>query len=373
MISTQSVQDNFLDNIGTITEVLPPLAVRKLSELERPPKNDPNELLKHRFLCRGGGMLLVGPTGIGKSTMTMQLLLHWAIGAKAFGIEPARPLRSLIIQAENDDGDLSEMRDGIVKGLRFSESEKAKALENIHICSNCDHSGPEFFEKIVAPAVETCMPDLLVIDPALAYLGGESNNQKDVGMFLRNFLNPLIKRHNIGVIIVHHTNKPPSGKEKVAWSNEELAYLGAGSAEWVNWARAMIALRSTGKKDIFGASVFELCLPKRGSRVGWLEADGETRVFAKMVRHARSGICWEELSNEEIADFRSDECTMDDLLNAVPMDVPIPKKQLIEMKVKGVGRAKAREMVEKLIEQGQLIQLEVRRKGARPELHVSRE
>lgn len=76
-----------------------------------------------------------------------------------------------------------------------------------------------------------------------------------------------------------HTNKPPNGKEKVAWSNEELSYLGAGSAEWVNWARAMVALRSRGKKDIFGASVFELCLPKRGSRVGWLEADGETRVL----------------------------------------------------------------------------------------------
>lgn len=70
------------------------------------------------------------------------------------------------------------MRDGIVKGLHFSESEKAKALENIHICSNCDHSGPEFFEKIVAPAIETCMPDLLVIDPALAYLGARATTKR---------------------------------------------------------------------------------------------------------------------------------------------------------------------------------------------------
>ena len=35
------------------------------------PADDADELLKDRYLCRGGGLLLVGPTGIGKSSLSM--------------------------------------------------------------------------------------------------------------------------------------------------------------------------------------------------------------------------------------------------------------------------------------------------------------
>ena len=348
--------------------------IRKLSELERPPEDDPNELLKRRFLCRGGGLLLVGPTGIGKSTLTMQMILQWAVGRPAFGIAPKQALRSVLIQAENDDGDLTEMRDGIASGLGFTEEEKKMAFENINVCTECGQSGPDFFEKTVSPAIEQCHPDLVIIDPALAYLGGESNNQRDVGLFLRNSLNPLIKMHNVGVIIVHHTNKPPSGKEKGSWSNEENAYLGSGSAEWANWARAVIALRSTGKKDIFGASVFELCVPKRGRRVGWRQPDGEAPAFTKMVRHSRAdrGICWDEMDEEEIADFQSEKCTEEDLLEAVPPGQTIEKSALIAMKIKGVGQNKAREMVNELISEGRLIVVPMKRKGARNAVYLER-
>lgn len=74
-----------------------PVVARLLSELVRFHENDPNELLRSRYLCRGGGLLLVGPTGIGKSSLSMQLMLSWALGRSAFGIQPARPLKSLLI------------------------------------------------------------------------------------------------------------------------------------------------------------------------------------------------------------------------------------------------------------------------------------
>ncbi len=52
------------------------------------------ELLRHRYLCRGGGLLLAGPTGIGKSSLSMQFMISWALGRPVFGIEPARPIKS---------------------------------------------------------------------------------------------------------------------------------------------------------------------------------------------------------------------------------------------------------------------------------------
>src|SRR5207237_658965 len=79
-------------------------SARHLNELVIPQDEDHEELLKHRFLSRGGGLLFAGPTGVGKSSMAMQLMISWALGREAFGIKSARPLKSMLVQAENDDG-----------------------------------------------------------------------------------------------------------------------------------------------------------------------------------------------------------------------------------------------------------------------------
>lgn len=204
---------------------------RALGDLVRPSQADPNELLKYRYLCRGGGLLLVGPTGIGKSSLSMQLMLSWALGRAAFGIQPSKPLKSLLIQAENDDGDLAEMRDGVRLGLRLGEEDGRQACANVIVCREDSLMSEEFFKQRVIPLVEQHRPDLLWIDPALAYLGGETNSQKDVGRFLRNQLNPVLHRFGCGCIVVHHTNKPPSGQERPNWKAGDFAYLGSGSAE----------------------------------------------------------------------------------------------------------------------------------------------
>lgn len=45
----------------------------------------------------------------------MQLAVMWALGQPVFNIKPVRPLKSLIIQAEKDIGDLAEMYQGVLK------------------------------------------------------------------------------------------------------------------------------------------------------------------------------------------------------------------------------------------------------------------
>ncbi len=128
----------------TVT-VLPPVA-KRLDELVAHAANDPYELLRNRFLCRGGGLLLVGPTGIGKSSLAMQAMILWAIGRPMFGIEPAKPLKSLLIQAENDDGDLAEMRDGVIAGLHLTDEDKRqRAMENIIVAREDSRTGLAFF------------------------------------------------------------------------------------------------------------------------------------------------------------------------------------------------------------------------------------
>lgn len=279
---------------------LPP--VRILTQLQTPDmKSDPNELIKHRFLYRGAVCLLVGPTGIGKSALLMQLSLHLAVGRDLFGIMPGdcyrqRGLRVLLIQAENDEGDLAEMRDGVLKGCSLTAEEKVRAQQGVFVCTLNDRTADRFAETVEALLIEHGPFDVLIIDPAFAYLGGDSNSQKDVSRFMRNLLNPLLQRHRIGLILAHHTNKPLRGKEKDNWEAGDFAYLGAGSAEWINPARAALAIRSLGSE-----TVFELRAPKRGKRLGWTDDDGQPTTVQYIAHHREPGIiCWRKADAEEV-------------------------------------------------------------------------
>lgn len=247
------------------------------------------------YLRRGGGLLWVGPTGVGKSSAGLQAAIQWARGRNFFGIPAIRPLRSLIVQAENDDEDMAEIRDGVFDGLELTADEREHIGEMIYCHQDNEHSGAEFFSKTVEPLLQEHRPDLLWIDPALSYIAGESNSQADVGRFLRNWLNPLLARHKCAVIVTHHTNKPPTGKEKNEWSGSDLAYLGSGSAEWANWARAVIAIRGLGSNE-----VFELCLGKRGGRVGLRNEAGEP-IYSTLIGHAKEPgrIYWRNADESE--------------------------------------------------------------------------
>ena len=204
-------------------------------------------------------LLLVGATGLGKSSLAMQLMIKWGLGQPVFGLEPARPIKSLLIQAENDDGDLAEMKFGVFNGLNLTEAEQVAASKNILVYQESSKTGGDLCSEVLDPLLKENKPDLLWLDPALAYIGGDMNSQKDVGKFLRNDLAPLLKKHNCGGVIIHHTNKVTKDPEK---QMTDVSYLGAGSAEWINFCRGMLALRKT---DI--ENVYELIAAKRGARL----------------------------------------------------------------------------------------------------------
>ncbi|MCX7009860.1 MAG: AAA family ATPase [Kiritimatiellaeota bacterium] len=195
---------------GVITTLPPALLLR---DLKRPPANDATELIRHRFLCRGGSVLFPGPTGKGKSSAIMQIAINFAAGRPCFGLEPIGPLKILIVQAENDEGDMAEMRDGILEHIGLTAAEMDLASANIRIVHEDSKTGLQFADLLDKLLAEY-KPDLVFIDPAFSYLGGDASSQKEVTPFLRNMLNPVIHRHGVGLWLNHHTNKPAPAKEK---------------------------------------------------------------------------------------------------------------------------------------------------------------
>ena len=362
---------------ATAVAVLPPPPAKRLADLVRRPfGEDPNELLRNRFLCRRGGGLFVGPSGIGKSSLAMQAMILWALGRPFFRITPTGPLKSLLIQAENDDGDLAEMRDGVIAGLGLSPVEQAQALANVIVVQEDTRTASTFCDQVVRPLLEKHRPDLLWIDPALAYLGGDTNSQKDVGYFLRACLNPLLRAFHCGAIVIHHTNKPINGIEKSTWSAGDFAYLGAGSAEWANWARCVLGIRSLGSHEIF-----QLVAGKRGSRLGWTEADGITKKYSLQIAHAKEPgvICWREVGAEEqaaMAPPAKDQKkihTKADVLPHVPSDKPIEKIAL-RSKCHGAGIALNRinGLIAELIHEGVLHEWNQQRSRTNPAKFLAR-
>ena len=293
----------------TPARVVPEL--RPLSALDTLPEVDPGELFRDRFLCAGGAALLAAATGVGKSTFVCGLTLHAAAGLPYLGLRPVRALRTWIVGAENDDHDTRDFFRGAEFQLvrEAGADATARARENVRFALVNTLAG-EGLAAWLGDQLEqtpaTARPDVLVLDPAFAYIGGDAMQQTDVSAFLRGLLNPLLTRYRLGLLLVHHSNKPRRDQGGPAAAGSDFAYLGAGSAEFANWARAVLALLPT---PLDG--VFELRAGKRGGRLGWTGPDG-TRTCRRHVAHsAEPGepFFWRDATPEEIAALPADKRT----------------------------------------------------------------
>jgi len=216
----------------------------------------------------------------------MQAAITWALGQPLFGITPVRPLSSLIVQAENDKGDLAEQYQGAVAGLGLHTSELQGRLNFI---SERSLTGEKFTRALRSWLLQF-KPDLCFIDPLLAYIGGDVSQQAVCSLFFRNLLNPIASETGTTFLVNHHTPKPPRDPAlRNGYKGGDFTYLGAGSAELGNWPRAVITLREI-EDDLY-----ELRLPKRGTRAGMTATDepGAPLTAVAYLRHGTAGICWQ--------------------------------------------------------------------------------
>jgi RecA-family ATPase len=246
-----------------------------------------DNLLGERFLTRGGSWLLVAQSGIGKSVLAVQGAVSFAVGRPLFGLVPVAPMRQLIIQAENNGLDVQEMFQGVTAGMQLTADERRALRNNLRIVPSDSLTGGEFC-TFTGWLCDRIKPDIVWIDPLLAYIGGEISKMADCSRFLRNQLNPVIRKHNVGVVVIHHTGKPPKNQEN-AYKGADMAYLGIGSSDLTNWARATSTIMQIEDYD----NRYELRHAKRGRRAGCQERTE--------LQHANEGICWVAAAGHPVA------------------------------------------------------------------------
>jgi len=242
-----------------------------------------------------------------------------------------------------------------------------EAGRNVRIATVNDTVAIDFLANVLRPLLSAHRPDLLILDPLLAFLGGDVSRQDVVSVFVRSGLQTAIAEADCGLLLVHHPPKPrqDTGEAKAG----DDAYFGAGSADLANWARSVVVLKPTAQHG-----VYKLRLAKRGARAGWVDADEQTPCFQRTIAHGKGGlIYWRDVEPGEVFTPVSSDTAKADLLALVPAESPIEKDVLISKAGgKGIGSNRARGFIAELESEGRLFVWQIPRSKTRPTIALAR-
>lgn len=254
-------------------------------------KIDPAKtLLGERFLCIGGGMVLVAPAGVGKSTAVTQAAALWSANLNAFDIKPARALRVMIVQAEDDEGDVIEMSQ-VVEKLGLTDEQKTLVAQNTLIIHVNDFHGSGFISALDYRLADW-PADLVIINPLNGYSGCDPSDTAGIMSFLRQGLNPLMTKRQCAILAVHHSPKTRNW-DTSKWKPHEFVYAASGNNEISNWCRSMVYVDPT-----YAPDTFKFIAAKRAKRTGWHE--GGSWVYSKYFSHSPDGLLWLPSTPEQV-------------------------------------------------------------------------
>jgi AAA domain/RepB DNA-primase from phage plasmid/Primase C terminal 2 (PriCT-2) len=170
-------------------------------------------------LIRGEITLLAAPGGVGKSSLAIGMSVSLAVGQATLeekiwdheltalylngedsGIEMQRRIWAFCMHhhiAEQDLGRLlvAGADDWRMQGISLLRTEKGASL--------LDKNGVDLLETLL----QTHRPDLLVLDPLVAFCGGGNVNDNAVMSLVMRALKRLAAEFNCAVLIIHHTRK----------------------------------------------------------------------------------------------------------------------------------------------------------------------
>lgn len=320
-----------------------------------------DNLLGNEFLCRKGILIIAGPSHVGKSSLSVQQDILWSLGRPAFGISPARPLRILTFQAENDASAMHLASRGVIDTLKLSPDEidkvaDATACINIRSCS-----GQAFLCELEKElAHRDGWADIIRLDPLMAFIGDDPANTRAVLEFMRGGLNVIIDKYNVGAICTHHTTKTQY-MDTDKFNPYDFQYAMAGTADLTNLARSVISIIPCKDGKTFG-----FMAAKGKAKIGW---GTPSRYFA----HSEGRIFWADAVAPSVPARTSPTrtATPEKLLSLFRADVELRKDELLDRcPPADIGQNIARDLISLLTsaKDGRLEQFEKPRPGARPEV-----
>jgi hypothetical protein len=252
-------------------------------------------VLGNLWLERGTYGAILGSSGIGKSVLAIQIGALAAMGRDVFGIKVDAPLKVLIVQAEDSLNDRREQVTGIINSLYPTERELDLVDTNLCIITPEHRAdrGKSLFDYLRSTFKDVKL-DLVIFNPAFAFIEGNLNNAESVGDFLRNHLQQFLRDKNAAGLVIHHVPKPPKSGKRGREADTTM-YSAFGSVEFANAPRASMTIDRT-----MASWVFEFTIGKRGQKSGWKpDRSGDYRRY---FTHSKTNrLFWEVASDSDVA------------------------------------------------------------------------
>jgi len=289
---------DFSENTSEEKQIFTPKPL-SWDELQKAPDLS-DSLLENRALERGQGGLLFGPSGCGKSTLALQMCSCWSAGMSGAHIAPVKPLRIAVLQTEDSLNDLREHCEGILSQKCFTSEKIALVKQNLIVFEPVPGGSPDHLRSLLDEVAEKYKPDLISLNPLLAFCAADYT--RELGSMLYTTIDPIIKKHHIGLLGVHHTPKPFSrvGQSYGAYDHQ---YLAAGDARIANWPRLSLQIEPISANPVLTAC---FRIAKRWQRIAWLNEHGEP-TRERYLKHSTGKIWWEDATQDEADSGRENE------------------------------------------------------------------
>lgn len=163
-----------------------------------------DEWLCEPLIAAARGTVLYSPAKTGKSLLTLEIAANLACGRDALGFRPARPIRVVVLDHENDPR--SDTRDRLRKmGFKPADLSNLFVLSYPIMAPLDTYSGGQ---QALAIALRH-EADLVVIDTVSRAIEGEENDNNTWLQFYRN-TGVLLKRAGIAMLRLDHSGKDES-------------------------------------------------------------------------------------------------------------------------------------------------------------------
>jgi hypothetical protein len=179
---------------------------------------EPRQWLLGDLLCRRTMTVLYGDGGVGKSALLQATALSLASGRTVLGQHIFERCRVLLLSFEDDE---QELRRRWLAGMRYHNIRKVD-LGNRLRCSAINRSdlrlaqteyGEHKSGKLVAALdaeIKRHGIDVVILDPFVKTHDVTENDNGAID-FVAGLLTGLAIRHNVAVMVAHHTRKGPAG------------------------------------------------------------------------------------------------------------------------------------------------------------------
>jgi len=172
------------------------------------------------YLVRGEITVVAAPGGAGKTALATGMAVEIATGKELLKekIFCAHDLKVLFINAEDGGTEIQRriwafcMAHGVAEHdldrlcVAGADDARVQHLSLLKTDKNATQLDPKGFE-VLASALETLRPDLLILDPLVAFCaGGNMNNNAVMSLVMRE-LKRLATKFDCAVLVVHHTRK----------------------------------------------------------------------------------------------------------------------------------------------------------------------